>query len=70
MYEMHEPVAVGIYAGLESLKEFIAYGLKAKLGENAGPPLVSSVNEMDEFHKRYRIPHFTPDAYGSGKIDS
>jgi activator of 2-hydroxyglutaryl-CoA dehydratase len=67
MYGMHEPVGVGSYTGLESLKEFIAHGRKAKLGEKAGPPLVSSGNEMEEFRQNYRIPRFTPAAFVPGQ---
>jgi activator of 2-hydroxyglutaryl-CoA dehydratase/predicted nucleotide-binding protein (sugar kinase/HSP70/actin superfamily) len=67
MYGMHEPVGVGSYTGIESLKEFIAHGRKAKLGENAGPPLVSSKNEMEEFRRSYRIPRFEPTAFVPGQ---
>lgn len=38
LYGLHEPADVGLYTGLEMLKEFIAHGRKAKLGEKAGPP--------------------------------
>jgi predicted nucleotide-binding protein (sugar kinase/HSP70/actin superfamily)/activator of 2-hydroxyglutaryl-CoA dehydratase len=60
LYGMHEPAGVGIYVGLEGLKEFIAHGRKAKLGEKAGPPLTGSENELEEFRRDYRIPRFTP----------
>ncbi len=60
LYGMHEPVGVGNYSGLEGLKEFIAHGRKAKLGEKAGPPLVGGENELEEFRRSYRIPQFTP----------
>jgi predicted CoA-substrate-specific enzyme activase len=67
MYGMHEPVGVGNYIGLERLKEFIAHGRKAKLGENAGPALVSSKMELDEFCRTYSIPRFTPATFNRGK---
>ncbi|MED4731059.1 BadF/BadG/BcrA/BcrD ATPase family protein [Aneurinibacillus migulanus] len=67
MYGMHEPVGVGSYTGLESLKEFIAHGRKAKLGENAGPPLVNSEKELEAFRQNYRIPRFTPTIFVPGQ---
>lgn len=67
MYGMHEPVGVGRYTGLESLKEFIAHGRKAKLGENAGPPLVNSEKELEAFRQNYRIPRFTPATFVPGQ---
>lgn len=67
MYGMHEPTGVGTYTGLKGLKEFIAHGRKAKLGENAGPPLVSSEKELEEFRKNYTIPSFTPASFAPGQ---
>lgn len=60
LYGLHESADVGIYAGLEELKQFIAHGRKAKLGEKAGPPLVNGEHELDDFRRDYRIPAFTP----------
>ncbi|MBE5396417.1 CoA activase [Brevibacillus borstelensis] len=67
MYGMHEPADVGTYTGLEGLKEFIAHGRKAKLGENAGPPLVKSADELEEFRRLYSIPRFTPASFEPGQ---
>lgn len=67
MYGMHEPAGVGNYKGLEALKQFIAHGRKAKLGENAGPPLVASVTELEEFRRTYSIPRFTPATFAPGQ---
>ncbi|MCK9905526.1 hypothetical protein MXD63_36750, partial [Frankia sp. Cpl3] len=67
MYGMHEPAGVGNYTGLEALKEFIAHGRKAKLGENAGPPLMRTDSEQEEFRRVYSIPKFTPAAFSSGQ---
>ncbi|NJJ41103.1 BadF/BadG/BcrA/BcrD ATPase family protein [Paenibacillus apii] len=67
LYGMHEPAGVGIYSGLEGLKEFIAHGRKAKLGEKAGPPLVMDRPELDEFRRQYRIPKFTPTSFIPGQ---
>lgn len=67
MYGMHEPADVGNYTGLEGLKEFIAHGRKAKLGENAGPPLMHTETEQEEFSRIYSIPRFTPSSFSSGE---
>ncbi|MEK5237583.1 BadF/BadG/BcrA/BcrD ATPase family protein [Paenibacillus sp. FSL L8-0470] len=67
MYGMHEPVGVGNYKGLEDLKQFIAHGRKAKLGENAGPPLVKDASELEQFRRAYSIPRFTPAAFAPGQ---
>ncbi len=60
LYGLYEPAGVGNYSGLEGLKEFIAHGRQAKLGEKAGPPLAAGETELEEFRRSYRIPRFTP----------
>ncbi|MDX2022900.1 MAG: BadF/BadG/BcrA/BcrD ATPase family protein [Deltaproteobacteria bacterium] len=60
MYGLHEPADVGVYKGLEGLKEFIASGRKAKLGSNAGPPLARAATELEQFRIQYKIPKFAP----------
>lgn len=67
MYGMHEPANVGLYKGIEELKTFITYGRKAKLGENAGKPLVKSQEELDEFRAQYSIPRFTSATFEPGQ---
>ncbi|MGM0880127.1 MAG: BadF/BadG/BcrA/BcrD ATPase family protein [Bacillota bacterium] len=67
MYGMHEPAGVGNYTGLEELKQFIAHGRKAKLGENAGPPLSNGVTELEQFRTTYKIPRFTPATFETGQ---
>jgi activator of 2-hydroxyglutaryl-CoA dehydratase len=49
LFGMFEDESVGVYRGLEPLKEFIDFGRKAKLGENAGPGLVETPEERDVF---------------------
>ncbi len=70
MYGMHEPATAGTYRGLDALDEFIRHGRKAKLGENAGPPLVRK-SEGEEglrrFIEQYRIPRFEPAAFAPGQ---
>lgn len=67
MYGKHEPADVGIYSGIEGLKDFIAHGRKAKLGENAGPPLISDRTELEDFKRQYRIPAFEPPLFVRGE---
>lgn len=67
LYGLHEPADVGVYLGLEKLKEFIAHGRKAKLGEKAGPPLVGTKTELEQFRRSYRIPEFIPVTFTPGQ---
>jgi activator of 2-hydroxyglutaryl-CoA dehydratase len=67
MYGLHEPADIGRYKGLEQLKHFIAHGRKAKLGENAGPPLAGSEAELEQFYRTYSIPRFTPATFSPGQ---
>ncbi|WCR28514.1 acyl-CoA dehydratase activase-related protein [Paenibacillus thiaminolyticus] len=67
LYGLHEPADAGLYMGLEMLKEFIAHGRKAKLGEKAGPPLVASETELEQFRRSYHIPKFTPATFEPGQ---
>ncbi|RRJ66768.1 CoA activase [Paenibacillus oralis] len=67
LYGLHEPADVGVYQGLEGLKEFIAHGRKAKLGEKAGPPLVETDEELEQFRRNYSIPRFEPAVFVPGQ---
>src|SRR5262245_34076436 len=66
MYGLHEEASVGVYRGLDPLKEFIASGRKAKLGESAGPPLSRDAGELTSFREQYRTPKFVPPAIEPG----
>ena len=68
LYAAHEPAEVGRYAGTEALARFIDHGRKARLGEAAGPPLVRSAEELEDFRARYRIPAFTPARFEPGEV--
>lgn len=67
IYGMHESSQVGIYKGTEELKEFIAHGRKAKLGEKAGPPLIKNQDELDKFRRQYSILEFVPTSFQPGQ---
>lgn len=67
LYGLHEPAGVGMFRGLDPLKEFIAHGRKAKLGESAGPPLITTNDELDAFREKYRIPKYEPAKFSPGQ---
>jgi activator of 2-hydroxyglutaryl-CoA dehydratase/predicted nucleotide-binding protein (sugar kinase/HSP70/actin superfamily) len=58
MYGLYEPANVGLFKGIEGLRDFIQNGRAARLGESAGPPLIKQMTELDEFKKHYTIPKF------------
>jgi predicted CoA-substrate-specific enzyme activase len=68
LFGMHEPEQAGRYRGIEPLKAFIEHGRKARLGEKAGPPLVSSPMELEAFRQKYRIPRFEPAKFRPGEV--
>ncbi len=67
IYGLHEPEDVGLYRGLDPLKEFIAHGRSAQLGTSAGPPLVKSNRELEEFRSEYTVPEFSPATFRRGE---
>ncbi|HLT37607.1 MAG TPA: BadF/BadG/BcrA/BcrD ATPase family protein, partial [Enhygromyxa sp.] len=58
----------GVFNGLDSLRDFIKNGRRAKLGDQAGPPLSASVGEIDEFRKTYSIPKFVAPKLSPGEV--
>ena len=68
LYGLHEPAGTGAYRGLEPLQEFIRHGRKARLGEAAGPPLVSGPEEQQEFTRQYEVPAFKPSPLQAGQV--
>jgi activator of 2-hydroxyglutaryl-CoA dehydratase/predicted nucleotide-binding protein (sugar kinase/HSP70/actin superfamily) len=58
----------GVFNGLGSLRDFIANGRRAKLGDQAGPPLSKSQGEIDTFTETYRIPKFVPPKLEPGEV--
>ena len=67
MYGLHEPADVGRYTGLDGLRRFIDVGRKSRLGETAGPGLVTGDDELEDFREQYRIPRFEPAAFTPGE---
>ncbi|WP_437332920.1 BadF/BadG/BcrA/BcrD ATPase family protein [Sorangium sp. So ce394] len=68
VYGLKEAPEVGRYAGKTGLIEYMTNGRKARLGESAGPPLVKTRDEVDEFRKLYSIPRFTPMKLAPGQV--
>ena len=68
IYGIHEPANVGLYRGLDPLKEFIANGRKAKLGATAGPPLIGEESELELFRSAYSIPSFEHATFAPGQV--
>jgi predicted CoA-substrate-specific enzyme activase len=67
MYGLHEPATVGLYQGMEKLKEFITHGRAQRLGETAGPPLIKEMSELEQFRHHYTIPKFEPAKFSKGQ---
>jgi predicted CoA-substrate-specific enzyme activase len=67
LYGLHEPANVGVLQSLDGLHEYITTGRKARLGETAGPPLSSSVDELAQFREAYRIPKFDRATFTPGE---
>ncbi|XXX74084.1 BadF/BadG/BcrA/BcrD ATPase family protein [Sorangium sp. So ce134] len=68
VYGLKEAPEVGRYAGKSGLVEYMTNGRKARLGESAGPPLVKTRDEVEEFRKLYSIPRFTPMKLEPGQV--
>ena len=68
LFGMYEPADVGVYRGLDALKQFIDFGRKAKLGENAGPGLVETEDQRDDFVDYYKTPKFEEAKLEPGQV--
>ena len=55
------------YRGLAPLREYITHGRKARLGQQAGPALAHSVDELEAFRQEYAIPRFEPARFRAGQ---
>jgi predicted CoA-substrate-specific enzyme activase len=56
------------FRGLEPLRDFIKNGRRARLGEQAGPPLSDSERETEVFVGSYRIPRFQAPRLEPGQV--
>jgi len=55
------------YRGTATLEHFIKNGRRARLGEQAGPPLSRSEIELNEFKETYAVPKFNPVRFEPGQ---
>ncbi|GMV16565.1 MAG: CoA activase [Myxococcales bacterium] len=67
-YGMSEGGDAGRFAGVEALRDFITHGRRARLGEQAGPPLSAGEQETSEFVETYRVPKFEPARLEPGQV--
>ncbi|GAB4199887.1 MAG: hypothetical protein OHK0013_10420 [Sandaracinaceae bacterium] len=65
VYGLSEPTDLR-YAGLAQLERYVTDGRKERLGEQAGPPLVTGPDEARAFTEAYRIPRFAPPPLAAG----
>ncbi len=68
VYGLYEAETVGVFKGIEKLKDFILNGRAARLGETAGPPLLKDMSELEEFRKLYTIPKFDAIKFEPGQV--
>ncbi|HSC89021.1 MAG TPA: BadF/BadG/BcrA/BcrD ATPase family protein [Polyangiaceae bacterium] len=60
--------SVGRFVGVERLLDFIHNGRRARLGEQAGPPLSADELETQSFIDIYRVPKFVPARLEPGQV--
>ncbi|PRQ01219.1 BadF/BadG/BcrA/BcrD ATPase family protein [Enhygromyxa salina] len=68
IYGMSLPDSGARFKGREPLQEFIRNGRRAKLGDQAGPPLSATTDETDSFRETYTIPKFKPAKLVPGSV--
>lgn len=68
LYGKQEAPEVGRYQGTAALAEYITHGRKARLGATAGPGLVRTTGEAEEFAAAYAIPKWTPPPIEPGQV--
>jgi predicted CoA-substrate-specific enzyme activase len=68
LFGMHEEEHIGVFSGLDGLRDYMTNGRKARLGESAGPPLSKTELELSEFRELYRIPKFVPEKFTEGQV--
>ena len=67
VFGMSETEDVGVYRGTGALRDFIQNGRRARLGEQAGPPLSADQSETNLFVDSYAIPKFVPAKFKPGQ---
>ncbi|MBK7584248.1 MAG: CoA activase [Myxococcales bacterium] len=67
-YGLSEGGDAGRFTGIETLEQFINHGRRARLGEQAGPPLSVGQTETSDFIETYKIPRFEPARFERGQV--
>ncbi len=67
VYGIAEGGEAGRFKGTTELEHFIRHGRRARLGEQAGPPLSATENETEDFVQNYAIPKFSPKTFRPGE---
>jgi predicted CoA-substrate-specific enzyme activase len=68
VYGIAEGADDAAFRGLAPLREFIQHGRRARLGEQAGPPLSADASETASFTETYRIAKFVPPELRPGQV--
>ena len=68
VYGLTESADAGRFSGVDDLRHFITHGRRARLGEQAGPPLSVNEGETTTFVDTYRIPKFEPARFEPGQV--
>ncbi|MCH2111158.1 MAG: acyl-CoA dehydratase activase-related protein, partial [Polyangiaceae bacterium] len=68
VFGLSEEEGIGLYTGTHGLREFITNGRRARLGEQAGPPLSNDEAETNTFVDTYTIPKFQPTQLEPGTV--
>src|SRR6187402_3104660 len=67
MFGIAEGGEAGRFHGVDGLRDFIQNGRRARLGEQAGPPLSTTEDETATFKDVYKIPKFVPPPLAAGQ---
>lgn len=67
LYGLQEPTDAGQFQGIGKLKAYVEYGRESRLGVSAGPPLVASEEELQDFRHQFQIPNFEPARFSPGE---
>jgi predicted CoA-substrate-specific enzyme activase len=67
VYGIADGGEAGRFTGIDGLRDFITNGRRARLGEQAGPPLSATETETSSFVDTYKIPKFVPKTFKPGE---
>jgi predicted CoA-substrate-specific enzyme activase len=67
VYGIADGGEAGRFKGIEGLRDFIQNGRRARLGEQAGPPLAANADESATFFEAYKIKKFVPPVLTPGQ---